>query len=107
MRWATSSGCSMKLVVESITPGQCISGSFTSSKTFHSCSCRGLAPSKETAAACSTGSMISRGNVVVVRALVVAPAEMQAHALGRDVFGRRVEHFEMQVDDLAKLRERQ
>ena len=40
---------------------------------------------------------------MVVRALVVAPAEMQAHALGRDVFGRRVEHFEMQVDDLAKL----
>jgi hypothetical protein len=45
-------------------------------------------------------------NVVVVRALVVAPAEMQTHALGRDVFSRGVEHREVQVDDFAKLRER-
>src|SRR2546423_3304438 len=44
---------------------------------------------------------------MVVWALVVAPAEMQAHALGRDVLGRRVEHLEMQVDDLTKLCQRQ
>src|SRR5215831_16431644 len=38
---------------------------------------------------------LTQGNVVVVRALVVAPAEMQAHARGWDVCGRRVEHLEM------------
>ena len=50
---------------------------------------------------------LTQGNVVVARGFVVAPAEMQAHALGRDIFGRRVEHLKMHVDDLAKLRERQ
>src|SRR5262245_21925026 len=41
-----SSGCSMKLVVESITPATSTlpSGSLTSFHTLHSCSWRGLAP---------------------------------------------------------------
>jgi hypothetical protein len=46
---------------------------------------------------------LTQRNIVVVRALVVAPAEMQAHLLGRDVFGRSVEHLEVEVDDLAKF----
>src|SRR5262249_28758784 len=51
MRSATSSGCSTKFEVESITPGMMIlpSGSFTSFHTFHSCPCRGLAPGNDTA----------------------------------------------------------
>jgi hypothetical protein len=32
---------------------------------------------------------------------------MQAHTLGRDIFGGSVEHLEVQTDDLAKLREGQ
>jgi hypothetical protein len=32
---------------------------------------------------------------------------MEAHTIGRNVFGGSVEHLEVQVDDLAKLRERQ
>ena len=50
-RCAMSSGCSMKLVFESITPGMTTlsSGSFICSKTFHSCAWRGLAASKEMA----------------------------------------------------------
>jgi hypothetical protein len=46
---------------------------------------------------------LTQRNIVVVRALVVAPAEMPAHLLGRDVFGRSVEHLEVEVDDLAKF----
>ena len=51
-RWcATSSGCSIKLVVESSTPGMMAlpCGNLISSNTFHSCSWRRLAPSKGTA----------------------------------------------------------
>src|SRR2546429_206371 len=49
MRWAISSGCSIKLVFDSMTPGISTlpSGNFTSWKTFHSCAWRGLAASKE------------------------------------------------------------
>ena len=41
-----TTGCSMKLVVESSTPGMITfpSGSLTSSNTVHSCSCRGAHP---------------------------------------------------------------
>src|SRR5262249_13804369 len=51
MRSATSSGCSTKFEVESITPGMMIlpSGSFTSFQTFHSCPWRGLAPGNDSA----------------------------------------------------------
>ena len=38
---------------------------------------------------------LTQRNVVIVRALIVAPAEMEAHTLGRDVFGRGVEHLEV------------
>jgi hypothetical protein len=46
-RWAISSGCSMKLDTESITPGinALPAGSLTLAKTSHSCSWRGLAAS--------------------------------------------------------------
>src|SRR5262249_35850882 len=51
MRSATSSGCSTKFEVESITPGMMIlpSGSFTSFQTFHSWPWRGLAPGNDSA----------------------------------------------------------
>ena len=44
IRWATSSGCSIKFVTESITPGikTMPSGNLTSLKTAHSCSWRGF-----------------------------------------------------------------
>ena len=63
MRSATSSGCSMKLVVESSTPGMMTlpAGSFTRSNTRHSCAWRGLAASNEMPAgfAANTTSMMS------------------------------------------------
>src|SRR5262249_10692016 len=66
IRCATSSGCSMKFVVESRTPGIKIlsSGSFISRNTAHSCSWRGLAPSSEIAVArapSTIGRMSRRG----------------------------------------------
>ena len=82
----------MKLVVGSITPGMMTlpSGSLTSSKTFHSCSWRGLAASKDMA--CRPGRQyqvdeVGQGDVTVVRALVVAPAHVHAEPVGRDVPG--------------------
>ena len=67
IRWATSSGCSMKLVVESITPGMIALsyGNLTSSKTTHSCSCRGFAPSKDMADTFAFNAipMISRSGI--------------------------------------------
>lgn len=63
MRWAMSSGCSMKLVVESTTPGISTvpSGRSRSAKVAHSWSCRGLAPSNDTPSgrAPSTRSMMA------------------------------------------------
>jgi DNA-binding CsgD family transcriptional regulator len=63
MRWAMSSGCSMKLVVESTTPGISTvpSGRSRSAKMAHSWSCRGLAPSNDTPSgrASSTRSMMA------------------------------------------------
>ena len=49
IRWATSSGCSTKLVAESITPGirTLPGGRVTSSQTCHSWAWRGLAASIE------------------------------------------------------------
>jgi hypothetical protein len=51
MRWAISSGCSMKFDFDSITPGMTIlpAGSFTRSNTVHSWPWRGLAASNESA----------------------------------------------------------
>src|SRR4051812_33492617 len=50
-RSATSSGCSTKFDVESITPGMMTlpSGSLMSFQSFHSWPCRGLAPGNDTA----------------------------------------------------------
>ena len=47
MRYAISSGCSMKFDFDSMTPGISIlpSGSFTVSNSFHSCAWRGFAAS--------------------------------------------------------------
>src|ERR1700722_18882778 len=39
----------------------------------------------------------------MVRSLVVAPAQMQADALGRNIPQRMVERLDMQLGDLAKL----
>ena len=51
MRWAISSGCSMKFDFDSMTPGISTlpSGSLTFSNSVHSCAWRGLAASSEMA----------------------------------------------------------
>ena len=90
MRWAISSGCSMKLVLDSSTPGISTlpSGSLTSSKIRHSWAWRGLAASKAIAFGRALEDEVDdvrERHVVVVRALVVAPADVHAQLLGGDV----------------------
>ena len=90
----------MKLVVESITPGTMNFPSGEPRPRKHSIRARGEVEGDRCRPCLQQLDNLTQGNVVVVRTFVVAPAEMEAHALGRDVFGRRVEYLEMQVDDL-------
>src|SRR5262245_10894793 len=91
-----------------MTPGMMAkpSGRSNSLKTTHSCSCLGLAPSKEIAPtfAFSATSMISRErNVQVVRAFVVTPAHMEAHPISRNVPQGMIQGGHMQLGDLLEL----
>ena len=45
---------------------------------------------------------VGERHVVMVRALVIAPAQMQADLLGRDVPGRVIERLDVQLDALAE-----
>ena len=106
MRSATSSGCSTKFEVESITPGTMIlpSGSLTSCQTFHSWPWRGLAPGNDTAMRLGLEDDVDdvlERHVAVVRAERRAPAHMHAHAVGRQVLHRLVERLDVERDDLA------
>ena len=47
---------------------------------------------------------LAERDVTVVRALVVAPAEMQAHAVGRDVAQRVIQRLHVRRGDLHELR---
>ena len=95
----------------SITPGMMIllSGSFTSRQTFHSCPWRGLAPGNDTACGrpMSTMSTMSLSGTSLWCALGRRPADVHAHALGRDVADSVVERSDMGGDHLAEFREAQ
>src|SRR5262245_33467579 len=105
MRSATNSGCSMKYVVSSITPGNTIfpSGSFSSCQIFHSWPWRELADSMviPVTLALSTISMTSLS--AMSRPFVIAPANMDAHLFGWNRLERVIETFDMEFDDFTKL----
>ena len=80
----------MKFDFDSMTPGirTLPSGSFTFSNSVHSCAWRGFAASNEIARRPRLEhdvDDVGERHVAVVRALVVAPAEVHAQLLGRDV----------------------
>ena len=100
MRSATSSGCSMRFDMDSITPGISTlpSGNFTFSNTFHSCACRPLAASNERPCGRAVQNQLDdllERHVAMVRARVVAPAQVHAHAIRGNVRGRGVQHFDV------------
>src|SRR5262249_11503953 len=108
MRSATSSGCSTKFEVESITPGMMIlpSGSFTSFHTFHSWPWRGVAPGDDSACGrpLSTVSQVCfHGTALWGGTLGRGRANVHAHALGRDVSDRVVERLDVSGDHLAEF----
>src|SRR5262249_53036728 len=114
MRSATSSGCSTKFEVESITPGMMIlpSGSFTSFHTFHSWPWRGFAPGNDSAWGRPLGTvsaMSFSGTSLLWGPWVQAPPKClpHAHALGRNVLDRVVERVDVGGDHLAELLEAQ
>ena len=102
MRWATSSGCSTMFEVESRTPGTSTlsSGSLCVANTSHSCPCRALAPSMSRPiglAFSAVGSTLASGDVVRVRPGVVAPADVQAHAIGGQVAHGVVQRLDLHL----------
>ena len=79
-----------------------------SSNSVYSCSWRGFAASNEIAAGRASKHDVddlAQRHVVVVRAFVVAPAEVHPHLLGRDVAGRVVDRLDVQLRAAAELRE--
>src|SRR5262245_24627586 len=112
MRSATSSGCSMKLVVESITPATSTlpAGKGTSRHTFHSCSWRGLAPATTSAPGrplTTTSAMSLSGRSRWCWTAGAGPADVHAHPLGRNVGDGVVEHVDVHLRHVAELREAQ
>ena len=100
----------MKFVVESMTPGMMVlpSGTRTVSNTRHSCACRGLAPSKETAVAASGQHEVDdvrQRHVEVVRPLVVAPAHVHADLLGRDIGEGMIQRLDVEPGHGAERRD--
>ena len=75
-----------------------------SRQTIHSCSWRGLAASNRIVAGPRLehdGEDLLERDVVVMRAFVVAPADVHAHALGRDVRRGGVERLDIGGDGRA------
>src|SRR5262249_29525296 len=112
MRSATSSGCSTKFEVESITPGMMIlpSGSFTSFHTFHSWPWRGFAPGNDSACGrplCPMAAVAFIRTALLWGTLGRGPANVHAHALGRNVSDRVVERLDVGGDHLAEFLEAQ
>lgn len=94
-----------QLVVESSTPGMSAfhSGSLTSSNRVHSCLWREFAASNGR----WSGLLheiydIGERDVVDLRHLAVAPAQVQAHHVGRNVVDRMIQSLDMQPDLVAR-----
>ena len=112
MRSATSSGCSTKFDVESMTPGMMVlpAGSFASFQIFHSCSWRGFAPGKERAAGRPLQHDVHdvlQGDVRVMRRHRAAPADVHPHAVRGEAGRGLVEHLHVPLDEPAELPEGQ
>ena len=104
MRWATSRGCSTKFVVELMTPGMRIlsSGIFICLEVFPfvivtrvgglDADC--LRPRLE-----GYVDDFQQRQIVGVRAFVIAPADVQPHAVGRQTGSRRIERGDVALGD--------
>ena len=99
IRSATISGCSIRLVEWVTTPGMSTlpSGSLTSFHSFHSCSWRTLAASKEYPFGVDRQHQVQQvlhRDVGGMRAVPAPPAEVEADLVGGQPADRVVEHVD-------------
>ena len=109
IRSATTSGCSTKFVSVSITPAMRADRRRAEppSAGRYSCAWRGLAKGRTNAptfARQDRGQDVAQRDVVVVRAFIIAPADMQPDLLARDVRERLVDRRDDGLDERRRSR---